>query len=170
MFDEILEDIKDIQEERDSRFSSSVGINFEDDLRDLKRYQKGDLKILASAEDSKYTVQILTNDKMVYLCKSVPDHPVMAGNWMHWWEKDHEKYFGVSSDEYEGMSLEQKAEVEAKLQLKLWVDMEFWSHYAEFYHTEEYDKWWWDEGGARLSARQGFKVANEYWKKRLSNV
>ena len=48
-----------------------------------------------------------------------------AGYWMDWWEPDHQKYFGVSEQQYDQMPQKQRAELEAKLKLKLWVRSQY---------------------------------------------
>jgi len=168
MFDSLLEKILRV-DETDPRYSSMVGDHREETARSVKAFSSGSVSILAKAEEGDYAVLVLDDSQVLYTHKSLPGKPAPSGDWMDWWEEDHEKYFGVTKEEYSKLSREERAELEAKLQVKLWVDKEFWSLFAEFYYPEQYDEWWWDGGGKELSLK-GLAKVNDYWKKRLENV
>jgi len=169
MFDNLLEKIKRVDEKIDPRYSTIVGEYRESGMRSIKRFLSGSISALAEAKGGKYTVVVLDDSRVLYIYNSLPKKPVAAGNWMDWWEEDHKKYFDVAKDEYPKLSRKERAELEAKLQLKLWVDKEFWGLFAEFYYPEQYDKWWWDEGGSALTAEQGLVKVNDYWKSQLKD-
>lgn len=132
--------------------------------RDQLVFLSGKAKPLADVEEGDYRVVVTDNRRMLYF-RHRSTKPVPAGLWMGWWEPDYEKYFGVTEEQYETLSLGEQAEVEARLQLKLWVPKEYYFLYAEFYYPREYNTWW-DKGGASLSV----DVKNEYWRKRLAKM
>ncbi len=162
----VLKEIENLPSKRDSRFSPFVSERYNEGKYSVKEYLKGNLKEFGSAENDEYKVAILDNFKMLYIKKDDPYHLVPVGSWMDWWEYDHEKYFGVTEKYYKILSINKRAELESKLQLKLWIDREYYSDYAEFYLPQEYDRWWWDEGGADKQIKD-FNYSNEYWKQKL---
>ena len=162
----VIKEIENFPDKRDSRFSQFVSERYNEHKNIVKEYLKGNLKELGSAENNEYKVIILDNFKMLYIRRDDINYPVPVGSWMDWWEHDHEKYFEVSKSFYRILPLNRKAELEAKLQLKLWINREYYTSYAEFYLPQEYDKWWWDEGGADKQIKD-FNYSNEYWKQRL---
>lgn len=162
----VLREIENLPLKRDSRYSPYVEERYNEGKFAVKEYLKGNLKEFGSAENDEYKVVILGNFKMLYIKKDDLYHYVPVGSWMDWWEYDHERYFGVTEKYYKLLPLNKRAELEAKLQLKLWIDREYYSSYAEFYLPQEYDKWWWDEDGASKQIKD-FNYGNEYWKQRL---
>ncbi len=162
----VLKEIDNLPSKRDSRFSPFVSERYNEGKHSVKEYLKGNLKEFGSAENDEYKVAILDNFKMLYIKKDDPYHLVPVGSWMDWWEYDNEKYFGVTEKYYKILPINKRAELESKLQLKLWIDREYYNNYAEFYLPQEYDKWWWDEGGATKQIRD-FDYGNEYWKQKL---
>ena len=156
-----------IAEERDSRCHPTVRSEYIVKQKVIKQYLDGSLDIIAEASNDEYTVLIAEKNHEIYVNNDMRNKPVVAGNWMDWWEPEHEKYFGVTEKDYEALSKTERAELEAKLQLKRWISIEFWLFFAEQYHPKEYDTWWFDEGGAKFRATKGLKKPNEYWYKRL---
>jgi len=151
----------------EDKFAKFVYDEYENDKRTITGYTNGTIKSIAEASNDKYTVKILDNNKVIYILNRKPNKPVPAGDWMGWWEPDYEKYFKVDKFAYGKLSRNEKAQLEAELQLKLWVDIEFWGHYADFYLFDEYTKWWFEEGGSKFTSENGIKAENEYWKNRL---
>lgn len=135
----------------------------------------GKVKELGTAENENYRVVILDegdiiNDGQVrrleiYINKKHPELPVTSGYWMNWWEEDFKKYFDVSEREYKRMTIPQRAKLEAGLQIKLWVDQEFWMLFAKFYYPQIYNQWWEGEG-----FDLDIEPSNEYWKERFKWV
>jgi len=82
----------------------------------------------------------------VYLFKKGRPEPVPLGDFMGWWEPDHEKYAGVTKSMWDKMSYADKAKAEAILQARLWAAKEYDEEWADFYRGEEADKIWWTPG------------------------
>lgn len=155
-----------VDEGCDKRYAKWVIEHHKELERRLASYNSGEA--IASAEDGIYRVEIHPDHQTYFILKSNPDKPVPAGNWMNFWDEDLKKVLGITKDMYDKLSVGQRAKADATVQLKKWVGIEYWMLYAEMYHVSEYDKWWWDEGGAGYSAKSGIKATNEYWKKRLN--
>jgi hypothetical protein len=153
--------------EVDPRYASMVKEHHEKSKRSIEGYLSGRVKPLAVARGGSYKVLILDDTAVLYIKNSLPQEPAPAGSWMNWWELDHQKYFGVDRFQYNKMTRPDRAELEAKLQLRLWVESEFWVLYAGFYFPEEYGKWWWDEGGSVFTREKGSQAASDYWEKRI---
>ena len=146
-------------------------------LRDLaaaRSYLYGK-DIIAEVTDGEYTVAFIdmygVNSfgdpliRQVVVKNDNPNHPVVLGLFMDWWEPDHKKYFGVTKQQwYSDLSYIERAEIEAALQLKLWVRKEYYTEFAIIYTPELYNKWW-SEGGKYLSL--SIEESNEYWKNLL---
>lgn len=162
----VIIEIENLPSKRDSRFSPIVQEWYNEHKYNVKEYLKGNLKEFSSAESDKFKVVILNNFRLLYIKKDNPNHPVPVGKWMDWWESDHRAEFGVTEEQYKNLSIKERASLESKLQLKLWISKEYYNNYAEFYLPQEYDKWWWDEDGATKKMRD-FDYGNEYWKQKL---
>jgi len=103
----------------------------------LKGYLSGKIKVLASVSNNKYTVFILENAGQLYIRNDIPEKPIPRGQWMDFWEEDHEKYFGITEDKYNNLLREERALLEAKLQLKLWIEKQFERFYYEWWKYNE---------------------------------
>ena len=154
--------------ERDKRFSPSVEESTKWQIEDTKRFLEGKVTIIGSWEDDEYRVVVTetmspnpdATGRMFYIRKDDPTHPVPIGFWMDWWEEGH----GVSREQYNKLPAGGRAKLEAALQLREWVRKEYYDAFAGFYHTKEYDKWWWDKGGKEISREKDFGAASQYWK------
>jgi len=156
---------------RDRRYSEMIHEKDEEDRRNITRFKNNEETfIIASGEDNEYKVSITSNDRMILIKKDISNYPVPTGKFMGFWESDHEKFFGVSRQEWSNMSYLQKASTEVKLQLKMrWAQKNFFSNFAQFYFPKQYDSWWWDKGGSDLAFTKGPDVGNIYWKDQLKN-
>jgi hypothetical protein len=93
-------------------------------------YRAGKLKTLALARGDGYDVQILTNRRIFYWRDGEPN-PAPAGKWLdvpefHW---------GLNRQEYYGLDEKDRAELEAKEQLR-YVAIEFDPLFQTFYFPE----------------------------------
>ncbi len=171
----VIKEIESFPDKRDSRFSSIVSERYNEDKHTVKEYLKGNLKELGSAEGigsenySEFKVVVLDNFRVLYIKKNNDSRPVPVGNWMDWWERDHRVFFGITKGQYKNLSLRERANLEAMLQLHLWINIEYYNEYASFYLPEEYDKWYWDEGGKEMVIGS-IENRNNYWKKKLKET
>ncbi len=153
--------------ERDPRFSPMVSERYNAGLDAVQKFLAGELRIIAQETDGKYTISIVdypTNGEGLQIVQrnDIMDKPIPGGYWMDWWEPDH----GVTEKQYNKMLESERASLECKLQLEKWTDGQFALDFADFYHPEEYDKWFWEGGGAE-ERMFGIDKSNEYWKQRL---
>lgn len=120
-----------------------------------------------SVENDTYRVEILLNHQIYYILKSQPHYPVPAGEWMGFWDPDIQEVVGLSKRQYDKLDSQKRMEADAQVQLKKYVDIEFWDLYACEYLSDEWSSWW-KSGGSELSQSKGIAAANQYWKERLN--
>lgn len=96
--------------------------------------------------------------KMLYVLDGII---APAGFWMDVWEPDHQKYFCYTESDYKNAPLSERAALECRLQLKLWVRDEFWFNYANFYMPQDFSRW--QEGAWENDLDEQFS----YWRKKL---
>jgi 8-oxo-dGTP pyrophosphatase MutT (NUDIX family) len=145
---------------------------YRDDLALIESYLAGDIDVLSSLSEDGYTSIILDNHdgngrrSMLSIKAGMEFEPVPVGMWMNFWELDFQHYFKVSKTQYAQMSLKQRAELENKLQLKLWTKELFWMCYAAFYMPAIYLDWTWgkDAGYAKSIYKRG-----KYWSEYMQN-
>lgn len=119
---------------------TTIGESHTDDfLLDVAR--RGDIAIrsykngkspIAEVEDDEYKVMI-TWSGTLYIKKSDPSHPVPHEWWMGFWAPDLEEVLGVSKEQYDSSTMEQKAKYDAEVQLKKYVHHEYNELYAKWY-------------------------------------
>jgi hypothetical protein len=165
-------DISEYEEDIKKRMVSRKFVGtWEQDKYAIDTYLRGDLKVLATSCNARYCVKI--TDKYdgeyqtFYFKKDAMDIPVPAGLFQNWWEEDFQKYYKVSEDDWEKLTLEQRVKLECDLQLKLWVDIEYYDLYARFYKSQEWDKWWQSLSKEEIMSEELFERSNKYWKERL---
>jgi len=141
-----IQRIRKLPASRDKRCAPFLQKKFDKDKRVIIAYLSGELKELSNTQNDKFKVVILNDIEhtKLYIKKSNPYTPVPAGKFMDWWEPDHEKYFGVSKHQWNSLPKSNRANLEARLQLKLWVEKEYKYLYNEFYYPIQHDKWWFD--------------------------
>lgn len=139
----------------------------------VKEYLKGNLKELGSAEkvgtgeSYEFKVVILENFRTLYIKKDDMNHPVPIGIWLDLWERDHSSYFGVREYIYKELPINERANLEAQLQLYLWVNKEYYTEYTRFYLPKEYDTWF-DEINPLCDKRNDYwSCINEQFKQKL---
>lgn len=164
----VIKEIENLPSERDPRYLPYVSKRYNESKHTVKEYLRGNLKEFGSAENDEYKAVVLDNFEILYIKKDDVNHPVPVGHWMDWWEHDHKKYFGLSAKYYKLLPLSERASLESKLQLYLWVSIEYYVNYASFYLPKEHDKWYWDEGGKEIRGSiEKMEIKNNYWKQRL---
>jgi hypothetical protein len=150
----------------DPRSGSSVKERWDRQRQDVKQFLDHTIGVYADVRQGNYRCVILKNDRMLYFDMAEhPDVPVPSGIWMHQWEKA----LGVSEAEWQKLSMEKRAQLEANLQLKSWIKSEIHWLMAEFYFPTEHGEWWHDVAAKQkeFGTSKGFYSYDPYWKKIL---
>lgn len=144
----------------DDRFSSIVTEHFNDSFSSIKRFLSGEKPLVSVSKDG-YTINIMSHGRKI-LQKVGIKNPAPAGNWMGFWDPDLKPY--VSKKDYEKATKEEKMKWDAQVQLDKYIPDQFYEDYARFWMIKDHEKWWFDEGGSRMSG----KAENTYWKKKVA--
>ncbi len=137
---------------------------------DIKAYLNGKLKEFASAENDEYKVSILSNTRFLYIRKDDINHPVPRHFWLQLWDSYYETEFRIDKERYKELTQKEKAIIESKLQLKLWIDKEYYTEYTRFYFPKEYSIWF-DEINPLCDKRKDYwSCMNEQFKQKLHHT
>lgn len=130
---------------------------------------------IASVTEGEYTVTIIPlppnlakfgRQGLKVLQKKGVALPAPGGFWMGQWDQDIADICGVKTEaEYEAAPREQRAGWDATVQANKYTPHQFFSEYADFWYIDQWEHWWFQEGGARK--RWDWSKENEYWRKRL---
>lgn len=123
---------------------------------------------LVSVTEGEYTVHVMPSHRMI-ITKAGEPRPAPVGKWMGWWDPDIQEVHGLSEEQYSKLSLNEQAKLDAVVQAKKYAPSEYASHFYNFWHPKEYEKWWWDEGGAQLAAYKR-TTFEEQAKTRMTNT
>lgn len=137
---------------------------------DVKAYLSGKLKEFVSAENDEYKVVILSNTRFLYIRKDDINHPVPMHFWLQLWDSYYKSEFGINKEQYEKLTQKEKAIIESKIQLSLWIGKEYYTEYAKFYFPKEYDTWFYEINKSCESKIDYWSCINEHFKQKLQNL
>jgi len=125
----------------DSRFSSSVQVHRDRHVRAVVGFLEGRYQPIGEWFARKCGCVILDDpDHTFILFKKGDPHPVPSGKWMGW----PEKHWHIPLAKYKKMSLEERATLECKEQVKRYVAKQWLREYVSFYMPSQYEKGYWD--------------------------
>lgn len=136
---------------------------------DVKAYLSGKLKEFVSAENDEYKVVILSNTRFLYIRKNNINHPVPMHFWLQLWDSYYKSEFGINKEQYEKLTQKEKAIIESKIQLSLWIGKEYYTEYTKFYFPKEYDTWFYEINELCESKTDYWSCINEHFKQKLQN-
>lgn len=119
----------------------------------------------ATATDGEYTVHVMADRCVLYVRRDVA-LPAPAGRWMGFWDED---LLPVTEVQYQQAGLLQQAHWDAQVQLRRYIRDQFATAHADFWCYRAHEIWWWEQGGATLSARDP-NGANADWLRRVALV
>lgn len=112
--------------------------------KDLIKQKIRDLRAVMSKKDpimtpvmwhGEHATAITAGGKEIFFKKGIPE-PVVAGNFMGWYEKEHQTKLGITKRQWDGMEHGERASAEARLQSIMWVDKEFDELWLDMYAPE----------------------------------
>jgi len=108
-------------------------------------------EIIASAKSGPWEVSVSRHSinsgsirRFPYLVynHNFSEKPAFSGFWMNFYDKDYMEVHHMSKAKYDMLSDEERAKLDAEIQIKKYIEDEFYNKYMETYNNVMWDKLW----------------------------